>query len=180
MIKKFYYSLVSMKYVYFMFGIPLLIFTVAFIETRKKLEVFRYIMMFLAVLLGIVLFFYYRDKMKISKQLKNVDDINKYERGGVVDRSWVLEDRVLCCKDLTVCEVISKDVDEVSVEMDTRGKTILHLHVKDQLVDMSALSKEEAERFVAYLKRKNPNVILNGVEPKGNGTLKELGAGIQV
>lgn len=180
MIKKFYYSLVSMKYVYFMFGIPLLIFTVAFIETRKKLEVFRYIMMFLAALLGIVLFFYYKDKMKVSKQLKNVKDINEYERGGVVDRSWILEDRVLCCRDLEIKEVVSNTVDEVDVEMDTKGKTVIHLHCKNAVVDMTALSQEEAERFVAYLKRKNPNVILNGVQPKGNGTLQELGAGIQV
>lgn len=167
-----------MKYVYFMFGIPLLIFTVAFIETRKKLVVFKYMMMVLAALLAVVLFFYYRDKLKISKQLKNIDDIQEYERGGVVDRSWILENRILCCKDLEIHEVISKDVKEVQVE--ENKKTLIHLKTNENEVVMSALSKEEAQRFVAYIKRKNPNVILNGIEPKGKGTLQELGAGIQV
>ncbi len=168
-----------MKYVYFMFGIPLLIFTVAFIETRKKLVVFKYMMMVLAALLAVVLFFYYKDKLKISKQLKDIKDIYEYERGGVVDRSWILEDRILCCKDLDIHEVITKDIKEVHVENDKKGKVLLHLKT-DQEVDMTALSKEEAERFAAYIKRKNPNVILNGIEPKGKGTLQELGAGIQV
>lgn len=168
-----------MKYVYFMFGIPLLIFTVAFIETRKKLVVFKYMMMVLAALLAVVLFFYYRDKLNISKQLKNIKDIYEYERGGVVDRSWILEDRILCCKDLDIHEVITKDIKEVHVENDKKGKVLLHLKT-DQEIDMTALSKEEAERLVAYIKRKNPNAILNGIEPKGKGTLQELGAGIQV
>ncbi len=167
-----------MKYVYFMFGIPLLIFTVAFIETRKKLVVFKYMMMVLAALLAVVLFFYYRDKLKISKQLKNIDDIQAYERGGVVDRSWILENRILCCKDLEIHEVISKDVKEVRIQ--ENKKTLIHLKTNENEVVMSALSKEEAQRFVAYIKRKNPNVILNGIEPKGKGTLQELGAGIQV
>ncbi len=167
-----------MKYVYFMFGIPLLIFTVAFIETRKKLVVFKYMMMALAALLAVVLFFYYRDKLKISKQLKNIDDIQAYERGGVVDRSWILENRILCCTDLEIHEVMSKDVKEVRIE--ENKKTLIHLKTNENEVVMSALSKEEAQRFVAYIKRKNPNVILNGIEPKGKGTLQELGAGIQV
>ena len=168
-----------MKYVYFMFGIPLLIFTVAFIETRKKLVVFKYMMMVLAALLTVVLFFYYRDKLKISKQLKNIKNIYEYERGGVVDRSWVLENRILCCKDLEIHELITTDIKEVYVESDKKGKVLLHLKT-EQEIDMTALSKEEAERFVAYIKRKNPNVILHGIEPKGKGTLQELGAGIQV
>ncbi len=169
-----------MKYVYFMFGIPLLIFTVAFIETRKKLVVFKYMMMVLAALLAVVLFFYYRDKLKISKQLKGIKDIYEYERGGVVDRSWVLEDRILCCKDLDIHEVISKDINEVYVENDKKGKTCIHLKINEKEINMTALSKGETERFVAYIKRKNPNVILQGIEPKGKGTLQELGAGIQV
>lgn len=168
-----------MKYVYFMFGIPLLIFTVAFIETRKKLVVFKYMMMVLAALLAVVLFFYYRDKLKISKQLKNIKNIYEYERGGVVDRSWVLENRILCCKDLEIYELITTDIKEVYVESDKKGKVLLHLKT-EQEIDMTALSKEEAERFVAYIKRKNPNVILHEIEPKGKGTLQELGAGIQV
>ncbi len=169
-----------MKYVYFMFGIPLLIFTVAFIETRKKLVVFKYMMMVLAALLAVVLFFYYKDKLKVSKQLKDIQNIQEYERGGVVDRSWVLENRILCCKDLEIQEVVSKDIQEVNIDSDKKGKTCIHLKLHDKQVNMTALSKEEAERFIAYIQRKNPSVILNGIEPKGKGTLQELGAGIQV
>ena len=45
---------------------------------------------------------------------------------------------------------------------------------------MQAIDKDEAERFAAFVKRKNPNVILTNVTPKGNGTLRELGAGVQI
>ena len=41
MVKKFYYGLVSLKYAYAMFGIPLVIFTIAFIETKSHNPVFK-------------------------------------------------------------------------------------------------------------------------------------------
>lgn len=178
MIKKYYHSLVSMKYVYFMFSLPLMIFIVAFIEQRKKAEWMRYVMIVLAILLAIVMFFYYKDKLKVSKQLKNIANLSEYEKGGVVDRTWVLEDRMLCCKDFVIHEVNTKDINNVTLLPSEKGKTILKLSTNNTDVEMSALDIQEAQRLVAFLKRKNPNLKMENIEAKGNGTLEELGAGV--
>lgn len=180
MIKKYYYSLVSMKYVYFMFGLPLMIFLLAFIETRKKAEWLRYGMIVFAFALAIVMFFYYKDKYKVFKQLKNVKDIQEYEKGGVVDRTWILEDRMLCCYRFDIEEVNVCDVKKVTKDDLSAKKVILHLFTENKEIQMTALDDDEASRFVAFLKKKNTNLVSEGIEEKGNGTLQELGAGIQV
>ena len=169
-----------MKYAFFMFGIPMLIFITAFIETRKKLAVFHTLMFIFIILLACVLAFYYKDKLHVLKQLKQVKDLVEYEKGGVVDRSWILEDRMLCAKGLDIREVRSSTVSKVVLLNEEKGKQVLELSVKDEIVLMTTISKEEAQRFVAYLKRKNPSIIVEGIEAKGNGSLQELGAGVQV
>lgn len=180
MLKKYYQSLVSMKYVYFMFGLPLLIFVLAFIETRKKAPILRQGMIVLAIVLAIVMFFYYRDKLKVLKQLKTITNLEEYEKGGVVDQSWILEDRILCCHNFNIQEVSSTSINKVVRSTDQNRKVVLLLYTNEKEVEMSALDQEEASRFVSFVKRKNPSVVLEGIEPKGSGTLQELGAGIQV
>jgi F0F1-type ATP synthase, beta subunit len=54
-------------------------------------------------------------------------------------------------------------------------------HIGDDIVRciaMSLLDKEDGQKVAAYLKRVNPSVSLTNVEPKGQGTLKELGADV--
>lgn len=180
MVKKFYYSLVSLKYVYFMFGLPLVIFTLAFIETRRKIPFLRYGMMVCAVLLAIVLVFYYRDKLKVAKTLKEIKDLQTYAKGGVVDRSWILEDTLLCCYQFDIHEIKTKKITKIQLIEEVKGKVLLQLTCEDKTYFMSALNKEEAGRFAAYVKRKNNEVVLDNIEPIGKGSLQELGAGIQV
>lgn len=180
MIKKYYHSLVSMKYVYFMFSLPLVIFILAFIETKKKLGWIRYGMIVFAILLAIVMFFYYRDKLNVSKQLKSINNLSEYEKGGVVDRTWILEDRMLCCDGFTIVEVKTNSINKVTRLDDEKGKVVLELNTNGNTVKMTALDLSEAERVVAFLKRKNYNLETQNIEAKGNGTLQELGAGIQV
>ena len=105
MIKKFYYGLVSLKYVYFMFGIPIVIFVTAFIETRYRNPALKAVMGVCATLLAIVLFFYYRDKFRISRVLKSISNLSEYQRGGMVDRTYILEERMLACADLDLKEI---------------------------------------------------------------------------
>lgn len=54
---------------------------------------------------------------------------------------------------------------------------ILELTGKQGTFKVMTIDRDEAERFAAFIKRKNPACVLN-IEPKGNGTLQELGAGV--
>lgn len=176
MVKKFYYGLVSLKYVYAMFGIPLVIFTVAFIETKSHNPVFKVIMSICAVTLATVMVFYYRDKLRIRKTINAVTDVNAYLSGGMVDRTYILEDRMLACADLNLKEISTKGIRTLELMEEKHGKPYMKLTSDSDACMVSALSKEEAQRFAAFIQRKNPDVRISGIEPKGNGTLKELGA----
>lgn len=180
MVKRFYYGLISLRYVYFMIGLPMVIFVLAFMLTKKRTAGLFYAMGIFAVILAVVMFFYYKNKLHMHKVLKGINNIEEYGSGGMVDRSYILEDRMLTCMSLDVRESRTDDIHSLSMEEGKHGNVILHYEDSNGSHDMSALSKEEAERFAAFLKRKNPDMILHNIVPKGNGTLKELGAGVQV
>ena len=178
MIKKFYYGLVSLKYVYFMFGIPLVVFVIAFLETKVHNPMLKVGMGICAVILAVVLFFYYRDKLRISKILKSVNNVSEYLKGGMVDRTYILEERMLACADLNLKEVKTTGIQKLEKVDERKGKPYLQLSYENEKVTVSAISNEEAQRFAAFIQRKNASVQLVNIETKGSGTLKERGASI--
>ena len=122
MVKKFYYGLVSLKYAYAMFGIPLVIFTIAFVETKSHHPVFKIFMGICAVILAAVMVFYYRDKLRIRKTIRAVKDVNAYLSGGMVDRTYILEDRMLACADLNLKEMSTTGVKTLELREEKHGK----------------------------------------------------------
>ena len=93
----------------------------------------------------------------------------------MLDRSFVLEDRILAGIGLKVSEHSTLNLQSATATEKGR-KVILHIEGKDDSFDVQTIDRAEAERFAAYLRKNNPQIVLNGIEPKGNGTLKELSA----
>lgn len=180
MVKRYYYGLVSLRYVYFMFGLPMIIFVLAFMMTKRKNPVLYVLMGVCAVLLGIVLIFYYKNKYRIWHTLKQVDNLEEYAAGGMVDRSYILEDRMLACEGLNVQEHRTDDIDSLELKEGKHGSVLLHIESEEGSYDMTAISKQEAQRFAAFLQKKNPDIRLINIQTSGNGTLHELGAGVQI
>ncbi len=176
MVKKFYYGLVSLKYSYFMFGIPLIIFMIAFMMTKKKTPGLKIAIGICAIALLLILVIYYRDKHRVRKALKEVKNIEEYETGGMMDCTYILKTRILACYDLKVQEVYIKNIQILEKDGETKkGRIVLKAETTEGDVRMSARSMEEAQRFVAFLKHENSNVELKNITPRGKGTLKELG-----
>lgn len=175
MVKKFYYGLISLRYSFIMVALPIIIFFMAFSETRNPEKSFRVPMMIVTLLLLIVMFFYYKAKFGVSSALKKVEDIDEYEEGGMLDHSYVLEDRMLAGTGLKVVERKTTGIRRMTVEQKGR-RVIIHLDGEEGMFDADAIDMQEAQRFAAFLQRKNPEIILENVQPSGHGTLKELGA----
>jgi hypothetical protein len=162
-----------------MTGLAFLIFIEAFLLTMGKAASSLYIALIItAVILAVVMSIYYYNKIQIHKQLKKVQDLKAYEQGGMVDRSYILEDRMLVGNGLHIEEVKTKDLVGAVLEEKAHGKYVMHLKDQTHFVDMSLRDREEGQRIAAYFKRVNPSIALSNVEPKGAGTLKELGADI--
>ena len=180
MVKRYYYGLISLRYVYFMFGLPMVIFVLAFMMTKRKNPALYVLMGICAVLLGIVLIFYYKNKYRIWHTLKKVNNLEEYATGGMVDRSYILEDRMLACAGLNVQEHRTDGIQSLEMKEGKHGSVLLNVHSSEGDYDMSASSVKEAQRFAAFLQRKNPDIHLINIEPAGKGTLHELGAGVQI
>jgi len=80
---------------------------------------------------------------------------------------------------LRVKELKTTGVKQLELE-DKGHRLILHIINNEGVYDAQVIDRNEAERFAAFMQRKNPGIILKNIEPKGNGTLKELGAGVQI
>ena len=175
MIKRFYYGLISLYYSFFLTGLPLVIFVLAFARQKNPKPALQYGMIAATVLLAVIMAFYYAKKINVSRSLKNVENIEEYEKGGMLDRSYLLEDRMLAGFGLSVHEYKTTGITKLSAEEKGR-KVILTLTGTEGEFKATALDRSEAERFAAFIQRKNPDVILENITPKGSGTLKELGA----
>ena len=179
MVKKYYQSLIAMIFAIPMTSLAFLIFIEAFIMTSGKARQTFYILLIITtILLGIVMAFYYGKRIKLHQQLKNVSDLRAYEDGGMIDRTYVLEDRMLVGCGLHVEEVKTDQLVGALLEEKAHGKYVMHLKDTTHFIDMSLMDLEEGQRIAAYLKRVKPSITLTNVEPKGTGTLKELGADV--
>ena len=175
MIKRYYQGLVSLYYSMPMTMLAVLVFAAAFADIRKPEWNLKPLMSVLAVILAVVMFFYYKTKLSISRTLRNVKNTEEYERGGMLDRSFVQEDRILAGIGLKVSEHSVLNLKRLSAA-DKGRKVILHAEGDYDSFDVQAIDRPEAERFAAFLQRKTPDIVLENIEPRGNGTLKELGA----
>ncbi len=175
MIKRYYQGLLSLYFSGPMTMLAVFVFAAAFADTRKPEWNLKWLIGVLAAILAVVMFFYYKNKLSVSKTLRNVKNLDEYEKGGMLDRSFILEDRMLAGIGLKVSEHSTLNIKSLTAE--TKGrKVILHMEGENDSFDAQAIDRGEAERFAAYLQQRNPGIVLNNIEPKGNGTLKELGA----
>jgi hypothetical protein len=176
MIRKFYQSYNSLKYGPLMTFLAFAIFAEAFIYTSKGQPGLRTAMIITAVLLAVVMVFYYRQKILIGLTLRKVKDLDAYEKGGCIDRTWILEDRVLACDRSKISEHQTGDITEAVLEEKNHGKYVLHCRDSKGTFTISLMDRGDGERLAAFLQRKNPQIRLTNVTPKGKGTLQELGA----
>lgn len=174
MVKRFYYGLISLRFSALLTGIPLAIFFLAFASNRKNGTAYSLPMVILAIALAIVMAIYYSHKFRIFRTLRKVKDVEEYLSGGMLDCSYVLDDRMLAGIGLSVSEHKTTDITRMTVEQKGR-KIICHVNAKEGDFECSCIDMNEAQRFAGYLKKRNPDIELD-IEPLGNGTLKDLGA----
>ena len=176
MIKRFYYGILGLRYSYALTGLSLIIMVIAFIKTRKSAPTVDYLLYITAAALEILMFFYYKAKWNISSQLKKVHDLKAFEKGGMVNESYILEDRMLVCRNRKITERPVQGITKMEVSDAPRGRLLIRITDQEQTYEMSSFGRPEAERFAAFLKRKNPEMEFVNITPKGTGTLKSLGA----
>lgn len=179
MVKRYYQSLVSLRYSGAMVSLAVTIFIIAFLQTNKQIAGLRTCMMVVSILLAIVMFFYYKTKFSISKEIKKIENVDEYYDGGMVNQSFILEERMLVCEKLKLHEYPTVPIHHVKCESGKYGKVVLQIQGNDAYT-ITCESLEQAQYLTAFIKRKNQDVVIEGIEPKGSGYLDKLGANYKV
>ena len=177
MIKKYYQSLLSIRYSFALITPALVIFFLAFRGSSRPDALYRYGTYFTTALLLTVMFFYYRSKIRIYQGLKKVRDPEEFEKGGMLKDSYLLEDRILTIdKHFFIHEYPTTDINGILVtQLKNGGARIECVRIGGDF-SFEADSMVQAQHFAAYIRRKNPNAVIGGVDPAGKGFLKEFGA----
>lgn len=180
MVKKYYDSVIAMRYNFQLIVPALIIFAMSFAASKNggMTSAQNGVTWIAFVILAVSLVFYLREKRLVSKALKKVDNIEEYEKGGMVNKSYVLSDRMLIWQNrTTILEKPTKGITHMACEEGSHGVVTIRLQSSAGDYSFPALDMDEANRFAMFLKRKNPDITFGpGIKPKGKGFLKELGS----
>lgn len=172
MIKRYYQGLLSIRYSALLVGGALLVFLCAFLDIKHPDTFYKYLLIISAVILLFIMFIYYSNKIRIYKDIKAIDNIDRYLDAKMIGTSFILEDTLVIGNKEGIKEYKNADITSITT-VENRKPTIL-IKALDNNFLMEANSLEELEKFAAFIKRKNPDVELNGLEAKGSGLLKDL------
>ena len=95
MVKRYFQSFISMKYVFVLPGLALGVFVCTFLYTSSHNELLRYIGIGFGLVLFAVMVFYYREKFTVNHQLKQVKDLEKFSDAVMIGQAFFLDERML-------------------------------------------------------------------------------------
>ncbi len=161
-----------MKYSPLLVGGALLVFLCAFLDVKHPDSFYQYLLIASAIILLFIMYLYYGKKIKIHKDIKAINNVDKYLDAKVIGDSFILEDNMLIQNKDGIKEYPTNNLIELT-KVEAKKPTIkVDSGINSYLIEAKDIN--ELEKFVAFLKRKNPNIIINGIEPKGSGLLKDL------
>ena len=82
MLKRYYYSVISLKYSFLLMALAMAIFALSFITITGRANLRIYVII-TAVMLALILCRYYYLKLRISKQIKKIQNISEYENSSI-------------------------------------------------------------------------------------------------
>ena len=174
MVKRIIQSYISIRYVFVLPGLALMVFIAAFFYTSTGNMTMRYIGLFFGAVLAVVMFFYYKEKFSVNRQLKQVKNLKEFDSAVNIGKSFFLEDRMLGYKRNTIYELKYSDITKIKYWGFESGKMFLDLSGPFGLLPVEMATHDQAERVTMFLKTKNPEIVITGVSPDGDGTLHSI------
>lgn len=174
MVKRYIQSFISMKYVFVLPGLALGVFVCTFLYTSSHNEVLRYIGIGFGIILFAVMVFYYKEKLSVNHQLKQVKDLDDFSDAVMIGQAFFLEERMLGYAKGKIYDLSYGEIETIHYRSDSRGKMFLDLHTAKGDLPVEMALKDQAKRVAMFLQTKNPQAEVTGIEPAGEGTLHSI------
>ena len=174
MLKRYYYSVISLKYSFLLMALAMAIFALSFITITGRANLRIYVII-TAVMLALILCRYYYLKLRISKQIKKIQNISEYENSSIeFENTFFLEERMLTYGKKGIIESDYHNVIKLQDKGKKNGTAVLSMQVDDETVNIRTVTALQAQFLAAFLQKKNPRIILEGIEPSGSGTFQSI------
>ena len=167
--RKYFSSIVSLKYSFILTGLALVIFVCSFLYLRGNTNL-RYAVLIVAILLVVVLCLYYHEKYRNYKQCNAIKDLKDFENSIEFDDTFLLENRMLTYGKNGIVESDYSNLQSLSMEVTKDQRVKMHLKINDQDFAFRVLTKDQGQRVAAFLKRKALDLQLLDIDPVGQGT----------
>ncbi|MBO7703035.1 MAG: hypothetical protein J6S26_01210 [Solobacterium sp.] len=163
-----------MKYVFVLPFLALGVFVSAFLYTSSGNPVMRYIGIGFGMILFAVMIFYYKEKFSVSHQLKQVPNAQEFEDAVMIGQAFFLEERMLGYAKGTVYCLSYPGIQKIEYSVTPRGKQYLNLTSEKGVLPVEMALKDQAARVAQFLKNRNPDAVVSGIDPSGPGTLHSI------
>ena len=173
MIRKYLESFVVLRYYPFVTLCPVILFPALYLYMKDPAPGRRFLLAAAGILIGIVLIKYRYDRYRLGKQLRELPDPSVYDDGILLGRCVLSEESFLYFDG----KVLSEQQYPVlkAAELHTvRGKHLLELRSEEGTYTAETGSEAQAQRTCAFLLRKCPDLVLNGIVPSGDGELHSI------
>ena len=174
MVKRYLQSNISMKYVFVLPFLALGVFVIAFLYTSSGNPVMRYIGIGFGLVLFAVMAVYYKEKFSVSRQLKQVPNVQEFEDAVMIGQAFFLDQRMLGYAKGTLYDLSYPDIQKIEYNVTPKGKQYLNLTCAKGILPVEMALKDQAARVAQFLKTKNPDAEVIGIDPSGPGTLHSI------
>lgn len=161
-----------MTYMPIMMALTVLIFIVIFIFVDTPTLLLRSIVGIVAIILAGVLFKYNYDKSSIRKQVKAIKNNQEYDDAVMLGHCFLVEDRMLTYRKGKCHEYVYNDVSKLTLLKGKKDKVVME--VKDTSYTLPLASLGQGDRLATFIQRKNPSVILEGLNANSGGLLHDI------
>lgn len=174
MLKKYLQSFSAMRFLPIMMIPSILIVVLAFFYVNNRNPKTEMAVAGMAIVLAVSMSIYYFEKFRIAKQVRNIKNPEEYDNAVILGQNFFLEKRLLVFYRGNVVEAEYTDIRKAVKSTDRKGNPVMELHVGSMIANCPCASKGQAQRFAAFLKKKNPKIELLNIVDEGQGTLESI------
>ena len=131
----------------------------------------------LAVILAALMVLFYWERGSISSRLRKFRNVSEYNDSYIIGKAFMLEDRMLVYDRHKILEFHYRDIRELKASPGRRDNWNVEYISDSQNARNETSSRNQTARLAAYLKAKNPDLKISGIEPEGDAVLSHIESG---
>lgn len=150
------------------------IFVLIFVYPKHPLPILRVVLIIFAILLAIALGFHYFKKFQMGQKIRKIEQLEKYDTAVMLGQQFLAEDKILVYQNMDIFEKEYSQLKSVKKEPGKKDQVLLRCVFDDKEVVIPTGSLLQAQRTVAFLKKKNDAIECIDIEPTGDGQLHTI------